>query len=355
LRPRLPSSSFLCIALLSLNAFSQSDRLDKLVDTGHFRAGARALADSKTDDPESLYLLSKIKQAFRKHDEALQFAEAAVKANPNKAAYHLQLASVLGDEIDHARLFKKMSIGSRIRSELQTALKLEPRNPDCLFGMMLYDEQAPGIAGGGKGKAHRMAEEIGRIDASRGYLAQARLARDEKQTDKLESLYLSAVKANPQSFEALMSLAAYYASEAQKKYDFADKYAQQALDLDRSRAGPYAISAQIAALKQSWEKLEDVLSEGEKANQDDLSAFYQAGRTLLQLNQELSRAERYLRKYLSQDPEGFTPSLSAAHWRLGLIMEKEGRKADAIKELEEALRLQPDFENAKKDLQRLKG
>ena len=62
-----------------------------------------------------------------------------------------------------------------------------------------------------------------------------------------------------------------------------------------------------------------------------------------------------MRTYLSQDPEGLTPPLSAAHWRLALILEKEGRKADAIKELEEALRLEPDFENAKKDLKRLKG
>jgi hypothetical protein len=38
-----------------------------------------------------------------------------------------------------------------------------------------------------------------------------------------------------------------------------------------------------------------------------------------------------------------------------LILEKEGRNADAIKELEESLRLQPDFESAKNDLKRLKA
>ena len=174
-----PLFCLISIALSSVNVFSQTDKLDKLLETGHFKAVARTLAASTTENPESLYLLSKIKQAFRKHDEALQLAQAAVKANPNEAAYHLQLASVLGDEIDHAGLFKKMSLGSRIRSELESAIKLEPRNPDCLFGMMLYDEQAPAVAGGGKDKALKMAEEIGRIDASKGYLAQARLARDE--------------------------------------------------------------------------------------------------------------------------------------------------------------------------------
>jgi tetratricopeptide (TPR) repeat protein len=353
LLPRL--FSLAVVLALSTCAFSQTGRLDALLEEGHFKQAARLISGSKDQDAETLYLLSKLKQGFRKHDEALQLAEAAVKANPNKAAYHLQLAGVLSEDIDKAGLFKKMSIAKRVHSELETALKLEPKNTDCLFGIMTYYEEAPGIAGGGKDKAHQIAEDIGKIDESKGYLAQAQLARHEKQTDKREGLYLNAVKADPKSFEALVALAAFYASEAQKKYELADKYAQQALDLDRIRIGSYVVFAEVAAFKQNWDKLEGLLSQAEKANGDDLSPFYQAGRTLLQLNEELSRAERYFRKYLSQDPEGFTPSLSAAHWRLGLVLEKMGRKEDAIRELEKSLRLQPDFENAQKDLKRLKG
>jgi tetratricopeptide (TPR) repeat protein len=347
--------AFVCLLLCAINANSQTGKLDNLVEAGHFKQIARTVDASQSKDPQTLFLLSKLKQAFGKHDEALQLAEAAVKADPNKAEYHLQLASVVSDEINDAGLFKKISIANRVHSELETALKLEPRNPDCLEGMMVYYEQAPGIAGGSKAKAHQLAAEISRIDASKGYMAQAELARTEKQTDKLEELYTNAVKADPKNFEALMALASFYVSDAQKKYDLAEKYAKQAIDVDRSRTGPYVVSAEVAAFKQSWENLEAVLSEAEQANHDDLNPFYQAGRTLLQLNEELSRAERYVRKYLSQDPEGFTPPLAAAHWRLGLILEKEGRKADAIKQLEEALRLQPDFENAKKDLKRLMG
>lgn len=343
------------LAFWSTFVFSQTHKLDALMEEGHFKQVARVISGNNSQNAETLYLLSKLKQSFGKHDEALQLAEAAVKANPNKAAYHLQLADVLSEDINKAGLFKKMSLAKRVHSELEAALKLEPKNTDCLFGIMTYYEQAPGIAGGGKDKAHRVAEEIGRIDASMGYMAQAQLAREEKQTDKLEGLYLNAVKADPKNFQALMALASFYASDAQKKYEAADKYARQALDLDQTRIDPYIVSAEIAAVMQNWNKLEAVLSQAEKANGDDLNPFYQAGRTLFQLNEELSRAERYFRKYLSQDPEGLTPPLSAAHWRLALVLEKMGRKEDAIKELEESLRLQPDFESAKKDLKRLRG
>lgn len=41
-------------------------------------------------------------------------------------------------------------------------------------------------------------------------------------------------------------------------------------------------------------------------------------------------------------------------WRLGLILEKAGRQADAIAELQTATTLDPKFEPAAKDLKRLK-
>jgi hypothetical protein len=54
------------------------------------------------------------------------------------------------------------------------------------------------------------------------------------------------------------------------------------------------------------------------------------------------------------EPEAGEPPLAAAHWRLGQVLEKEGKKTDAIVEMEEAVRLQPDLKEAKEDLKRLK-
>jgi len=44
-----------------------------------------------------------------------------------------------------------------------------------------------------------------------------------------------------------------------------------------------------------------------------------------------------------------------AHWRLGLILDKAGRKAEAVSELQIATKLDPKFEQAQKDLKRIKG
>jgi hypothetical protein len=75
---------------------------------------------------------------------------------------------------------------------------------------------------------------------------------------------------------------------------------------------------------------------------------------------DLPRAERYFRKYLTQEPEGGSPPLAACHWRLGQLLEKLGKKDEAIKEIQMGIDLKPgldkqNLEVAKKDLKRLKG
>jgi tetratricopeptide (TPR) repeat protein len=109
-------------------------------------------------------------------------------------------------------------------------------------------------------------------------------------------------------------------------------------------------------LEKRFDDAARVLSRAEAAIPDDLSPHYSAARGLLRDGSDVSKAEAYLQKYISQtkEPESGAPPLAAAHWSLGLAFEKEGRKSDARQELETALRLKPDFEPAKKDLKRLK-
>ncbi len=92
----------------------------------------------------------------------------------------------------------------------------------------------------------------------------------------------------------------------------------------------------------------------EKNLPDNLYPAFRAGLVMLQTGTELPRAERYLREYMTQEPEAGYPKLSRAHWRLWLVLEKQGHKPEAVSEIEVALKLESAFEPAKKDLKRLK-
>jgi tetratricopeptide (TPR) repeat protein len=132
------------------------------------------------------------------------------------------------------------------------------------------------------------------------------------------------------------------------------------MQIDSGRISAYQILANVYAARGRWAELEQVLETSEKEVPDNLLPHYMAARTLLLAGKDLPRAEGYFRKYLSQEPEGGAPPLAAAHWRLGQVLEKEGKKAESIKEIQTGVDLKPglaqqNLEEAKKDLKRLKG
>lgn len=146
-----------------------------------------------------------------------------------------------------------------------------------------------------------------------------------------------------------------YLSPKTSKPEAAEQQARALLALDPHRADGYSGLALVYASADRLADLDALLADAEKAIPDNFGAFYQAGRVLLTQGKELPRAERYLRKYLTQEPEAGTPGLAQAHWRLGQVLEKEGRKAEAVSELEQAVKLKPDLDEAKKDLKRLRA
>jgi tetratricopeptide (TPR) repeat protein len=328
-----------------------------LLEAGHWKR-LRAIAEPRVvaspNDAQAAYYLASAREELGDLRGALPLAEKAVSSDPNNAHYHFRLATICISLAQQAGIFKGMGLAHRFREEAEKAAALDPKFVNAREALMEFYFDAPGIAGGNKKKAWATAEEIGRIDAARGLLAQANLAAKEKNPAKEEDFYKKALAAAPNDARVLRIVAGYYASDAQKKYDLAEKYALAALKLDETRVGPYVVLAIAYAAGERWQDLETAMASAEKNVPDDYGPHYQAGKALLLSGKDLPRAERYFRKYLTMEPEGGEPHHAAAHWRLGLVLEKEGKKSEAIAEMEEALRAQADFKAAKEDLKRLK-
>jgi len=105
---------------------------------------------------------------------------------------------------------------------------------------------------------------------------------------------------------------------------------------------------------QRWDDLDAVLMESTRRAPGNLTPQYQAARVLLAEHRDSLRAERCLRQYLGAEPEGGAPSFARARWRLGQARERQGRKSEAIAEVEAAVKMDPSFDEAKKDLKRMK-
>ena len=85
-------------------------------------------------------------------------------------------------------------------------------------------------------------------------------------------------------------------------------------------------------------------------------ALYQVGRSAALSGYELERGENCLRTYIAMPvrEELENPSLAAAHFRLGNILEKKGDRAGARSEYETALAIDPKQKLAREALAKLK-
>ena len=126
------------VFILALSLLGQSP--ESLIQGGHFKR-ARAAC-----------LLAKVKRNFNDLDAALKLAEKGVALDPKSAACHFILAETVGTIAERANVLRQMGLAKRFKREIDATLALDPK----------------------------------RLDAARGYLAEAWLARREKQTDRLE-------------------------------------------------------------------------------------------------------------------------------------------------------------------------
>jgi len=328
-----------------------------LMEVGHFKQ-ARTLVEAREkanpDDASAPYLRSRMKLVTDDARAALPLAERAATMEPKNADYRYQVAECVGTMAQRAGVLKGLGLAKRFKREAEAALALDPRHLDALEGLIEFYSVAPGIAGGDDKRARALADTLVAIDAVRGRLAQATLAFRDKQPVRGEEALRQAVQADPNSYPAHLSLARFCAGDAQKRWDEAEQHARAALTLDPGRVGAWSMLAYLYAHLQRWDDLDRTLAESERAVPDNLAPCYQAARTLLADDREPGRAERWFRKYLTQEPELGSPTLALAHWRLGLVVEKQGRRPEALSEVETALHLKPDLDDAKKDLKRLK-
>jgi tetratricopeptide (TPR) repeat protein len=361
-RCRLTRLVFLAMSLvlLCLPAVGADRSTATLIEQGHYKRAQAVLAErlkANPNDARSYCEMSKVSQAFQQWDEAIQQAEKAVSLDPKNGEFQAALADAVGSKLSAASLgmFAKMSLARRFKKEAELALQLDPDNIDANEDLMEFHLDAPGLVGGDKKKAAELADRIVRVNPVRGYLMKVEFASHEKLTAEVEPLLQQAIAADPKNYLARTQAANFYLNRGTATLRQAEEQAKQAIQIDPGRAAGYTALATVYAQQGRWKEVDSVLEDSQREVPDDLAPFYQAAKSILtgSQGQELPRAERYMRLYLSQPPEGNEPGLAAAHWRLGLILEKQGHKDQAKQELQEALRLEPSFEPAKKDLKRL--
>jgi tetratricopeptide (TPR) repeat protein len=351
---------FLFVLLLfALPMQSAAPDAESSMNNGHWkraRSAAEEAFKARPNDARTNYLMARVRREFKLLDEAEKYANSAIRLDPKVSAYHRELAQVYFGQIETASLFAAIGLAKKCRAELDTAHELDAGDPAVLYDQMMFFQQVPGMAGGDKHRAAQIADNLVHLDPTRGYLAQASIARQEQHEEKLGGLFQKAVEANPRDYDAQINFANYYLGAQHLDAKIAEQHSLAALALNSDRVEGYRTLATSLIFQKRSDDAKATLRRAESAIGDDLSPYVSAARAFLREASELPTAEAWLQKYLneSKEPEPTAPPFAAAHWSLGLVYEKLGRVADAKRELETSVRLNPDFEPARQDLKRFK-
>jgi len=267
-------------------------------------------------DARAAYYLGRIALVDGDAGKAQEWLERAVKLDRRNASYHHWLGRAYSREALRAGKLRQMKLAGRIRDEFKQAVALDPNDLEARFDLLQYYVVAPGIVGGSEERAREQAAEIRRRNAFRGRLAYGAIAEDAKDNATAEREYAAAVTEYPDSLVGAYTLVAFYTRR--KQYDRAFDLCER---LVRERQDPVA--------------------------------QYHIGRVASVSGERLDRGAEALRAYLAHRPSDTDPSLASAHYRLGMVYEKQGRRDLAKQEYATTVQLDPKQSDAKEALKRV--
>ena len=269
-------------------------------------------------DPEAMYYLGRIAIEQSQNDQAIEWLEQAIKKNDASSRYHQWLSAAYSQKLSGANAFSAMSMAPTMKKEMLRAVELDSSNVDARVNLTQFYIQAPAMVGGGMDKAREEVAVIARMNPYQGRLMEASIAEADKDTVVVLRILGDLAKAFPDSAQPTVRLSLFYSNA--KRYDDAFKVLETRL----------------------------------KLRPDEPATLYQLGRLGAISGQNLDRALAGLNRFLKMPHHRGLPSIAAAHWRLGMVMEAKGDKITARKEYETALRIDPELAGAKASLEKIK-
>lgn len=205
-----------------------------------------------------------------------------------------------------------------MKEEDEKAAALDPTYVEPRYSLVQMCASAPPMMGGSMDKALELAKTIQGLDPVVGHRALAFIYTRQNKPDLAKKEYLEAIHEQPGSAKA-HSYYGQYLLVTEKNYPAAFTEFEIALKVDPGYMAPN----------------------------------YHLGRTAAQADSNFARGEACLKKYLGYTPKPNEPPLANAHYYLGLIYEKQGKKAEAKASFEAALKLNPTHKEAAEALKRV--
>lgn len=313
--------SVLSLALLLLSFTLYSQNLTKGIDLfkqGKLDAAKSSLKSikSKSSDYEKAqYYLGRIAFDQNKFGDAVDYFKEAIDENDKSSDYYTWLGNSYGRLAQNSSKIRQGFIAPKIKKNYEKAVSFDAENLDAHWGLVEYYTQAPAFMGGSWEKAENSANNILKFNEKEGHRALVTVYLRQEKNQEAEQAYMKLVEIAP---DFNMAFATFYQN--------------------------------TGAFDKAFDLFEKIYAESE----ENIGALYQVGKTSALSGQKTDRGIEALELYLNMEVKEGTPSHAGAKMRLAMIYEKLGNKNKAKSLYTQALKDEPEMEQAKAGLKRLK-
>ena len=268
------------------------------------KAVLEAVARGEPREADAPFYLGRIALVEGDVDAAVRWLEAAVRVDGHDAVRHLRLGQAYGQRALRGSRLRALFTAPKARAELERAVALDPDLVEARLALVRYYLVAPSFVGGSLAMAEAQVADLRRRAPYRGHIAAALVLEARHDRAGAEREYELAVREHPDSGAALYALGLFY---------------------QRAGRSDEAFTAFEGAVR---------------ADSTQTAALYAIGRLAAERGERLGRGEEALVRYLAKPPPEDSPPLSSAHFRLGAIYERTGRRELARRQYEAALRIE---------------
>ena len=271
-------------------------------------------------DAESSNLLCRAYFALEDWDRAEGSCRKAASLDPSNGRYHLWLGRVYGEKADRANFLSAAGIASKVRTEFERAVELNPKDMEARLDLVEFYIDAPGIVGGGEQKARDQAKIIRTMDSPQ---------------DSAREHWI-------------------YARIAEKKQDFAgaEREYHQYIDVSRGDAEAWLNLALFFRHQKRYDEMEQAIIHLSQASQPEPDVLWEASAMLERAGRSYPLATELVNRYFAAGPVEKAPAFRA-HYLRGALLEKQGDKAGAAREYRASLSMVHSFGKAQQALDRV--
>ena len=259
-------------------------------------AAALAISLEAVAAEETRSLFQKAQELVRREQyaAAVPLLEKCLAAEPGNSKFHQWQGRALGLQAAQQGITSSVMSIRKVRLAFEKAIELDPLNLEARNDLAIMYVAVPRLLGGSKARAAEQVAFIRRHDPALAMQIDGDFLASEKKYDAALAAYTESARLH-------------------------------------SRPLIHVRLSLVHQQNKDWEKAFAALERALALDANHPLALYQIGRTAALSGQQLDRGEQCLRTYLGMPvrEELENPSIAAAHFRLGNILEKKGDVAGA--------------------------